>query len=199
MEKIPQCRTERRKARLMNAIRHRQKDLRMIVANIHDPHNVSAILRSCDAFGVNQMELYYTDTAFPNMGRKSSASARKWVNQVRHTSAKEMIGGLRADGFQILTTGFSEKAKSVLEWDLTKPTAIVLGNEHRGVDPELDALAPDQIYIPMHGMVQSLNVSVAAAVILYEAFRQRQAVGMFDEPTYSPEEVDAMFDEWGRK
>lgn len=199
MENTATPRTERRKARLMNAIRHRQKTLRLIVANVHDPHNVSAILRSCDAFGVGEIDLYYTDTAFPNMGKKSSASARKWVNQVRHTDASEMIGGLRSQDYQILTTGFSEKAKSILEWDLTKPTAIILGNEHRGVDPELDALAPDQIYIPMHGMVQSLNVSVAAAVTLYEAFRQRKAAGMFDEPTFSAEEVDAMFEEWCRK
>jgi len=196
MRKFPQCRTDERRARVQEVVQRRQKDLRLIIANVHDPHNVSAILRSCDAFGVNGVDLYYTETAFPNLGSKTSASAKKWVAQERHDDAGALIGGLRAKGYQILSTGFSERAKPLNEWDMSLPTAIMLGNEHRGVDPELDELVPDQIYVPMMGMVQSLNVSVAAAVILYEAWRQRQAKGMYDQPSYSPEEVAAMVEEW---
>jgi len=195
-QKIPECRTDRRKERIRRVVERRQKDLRLLLANIHDPHNVSAILRSCDAFGVNEVDLYYTDTAFPNLGKKSSASAKKWVARHRHSDSAALIGGLREQGYQILSTGFSETARSLMEWDMTKPTVVMLGNEHRGVDPELDALVPDQIYVPMMGMVQSLNVSVAAAVILYEAFRQRQVLGMYDTPAYSPEKVDDMVRDW---
>ncbi|MBU1003370.1 MAG: RNA methyltransferase [Proteobacteria bacterium] len=196
MKKLPQCRTDQRQARVRRAVERRQKDLRLLVANVHDPHNVSAILRTCDAFGVNAVDLYYTDTAFPNLGKKASASAKKWVTQKRHANAAVLVGGLRAQGYQILSTGFSEHAKPLTEWDMSLPTVIMLGNEHRGVDPELDKLVPDQIYVPMMGMVQSLNVSVAAAVILYEAWRQRNAKGMFDLPSYSPEEVEAMVEDW---
>ncbi|BBD08008.1 TrmH family RNA methyltransferase [Desulfovibrio ferrophilus] len=199
MKKLPQCRTDNRKARVRHVVERRQKDLRLLVANVHDPHNVSAILRSCDAFGVNAVDLYYTDTAFPNLGKKSSASAKKWVSQQRHTDAASLVGGLREQGYQILSTGFSERAKPLTEWNMALPTVIMLGNEHRGVDPELDALVPDQIYVPMMGMVQSLNVSVAAAVILYEAWRQRNVKGMYDRPSYGADEVEAMIEEWCSK
>lgn len=196
MKKLPQCRTDERKQRVRKVVERRQHDLRLIIANVHDPHNVSAILRSCDAFGVNAVDLYYTDTAFPNLGKKSSASAKKWVSQERHTDPSSLIGGLRDQGYQILSTGFSERAKPLTDWDMSQPTVIMLGNEHRGVDPELDELVPDQIYVPMMGMVQSLNVSVAAAVILYEAWRQRQVKGMYDQSSLSPEDLEAMVAEW---
>lgn len=196
VKRIPECRTDDRKARVRQVLMRRQKDLRLVVANIHDPHNVSAILRSCDAFGVHEIDLYYTDTAFPNLGAKSSASARKWVAQRRHSDAAALVGDLRARGFQLLSTGFSETARPLTHWDLTRPTAIVLGNEHRGVSPELEALVPDQIFIPMMGMVQSLNVSVAAAIILYEAFRQRSTAGLYDTPSFSEAEIAAMEHDW---
>jgi tRNA (guanosine-2'-O-)-methyltransferase len=196
VKRIPECRTDDRKARVRQVLERRQKDLRLVLTNIHDPHNVSAILRSCDAFGVNEIDLFYTDTAFPNLGAKSSASARKWVARRRHTDAQAMVADLRARGFQLLSTGFSGTARPLTHWDLTRPTAILLGNEHRGVSPELEALVPDQIFIPMMGMVQSLNVSVAAAVILYEAFRQRNAAGMYDHPSFSAAEIEALEREW---
>lgn len=199
MKKIAHCRTPERKARMRSVIERRQSDLSLVMANIWNPHNVSAILRSCDAFGVQKVHLYYTDNTFPNLGKKSSASAKKWIDMERHTDPKVMIQGLRDAGHQILSTGFSERARPLFDYDLTKPTTIILGNEHRGVDTELEELAPDQIYIPMQGMVQSLNVSVAAALTLYEAFRQRQAAGMFDTPSFDAKTVDAMVEDWCTK
>ena len=82
---------------------------------------------------------------------------------------------------------------------MTKPTAIVLGNEHRGMDPDIKIHVPDEIYIPMMGMVQSLNVSVAAATILYEAWRQREAAGMYDRPSFSHEERAELLAQWACK
>ncbi|MEW5773917.1 MAG: RNA methyltransferase [Thermodesulfobacteriota bacterium] len=197
--KLFQCRSEDRVARVRRVLSLRQPDLRLVLANIHDPHNVSAILRSCDAFGVMRVHLYYTTEKFPALGHKSSASARKWVETVRHPSAEEMIGSLRAEGLQVLGTAFDETARPLPEWDLTRPTAIIFGNEHRGLDPELAALAPDRVYIPMSGMVQSLNVSVAAAITLYEAWRQRSVAGMFDAPRLEPEALEGLVKDWCEK
>ncbi len=191
--------TERRLERIRQVLERRQKDLCLILANIHDSHNVSAVFRSCDAFGVPEVHLYYTRTAFPLLGKKTSASAGKWVNRIRHEDAASMVGGLRERGFQLIATGFTPGAKPLHEYDLCRPTAIIFGNEHDGVDPELGALVPDEAYIPMQGMVQSLNVSVAAAVTLYEAWRQRQAKGMYDRPSFSEEELERLVEEWRRR
>ena len=196
MKKLYQCRTPERVERVRRVLARRQTDLTLVLANVWDPHNVSAVLRSCDAFGVFGVQLYYTNEAFPALGAKSSASAKKWIELTRHTDAAAMVGGLRERGMQVLCTGLDEDALPVHECDLTRPTAVVMGNEHRGVDPELDALAPQRVYIPMQGMVQSLNVSVAAAVVLYEAWRQRQAAGMYDEPDFDEAELERLVKQW---
>jgi tRNA (guanosine-2'-O-)-methyltransferase len=189
-------RTGNRQQRILDVLARRQKDLTVVLNNIHDPHNVSAILRSCDAFGVGEAHLLYTDTPFPQLGHKSSASAKKWVELKRHKSARAMVESLRAANHQILSTGFGPGARPLTGWDMTKPTAVILGNEHAGVNGELQELVQDHVYIPMQGMVQSLNVSVAAAVILYEAFRQRMEKGMYGAPTLSQEEIQAKYDVW---
>lgn len=188
--------TEQRVHRIREVLAKRQKDLTLILNNIHDPHNVSAILRSCDAFGVHGVQLYYTRESFPLVGKRSSASAKKWVDRVRHHDAATMISGLRAQGYQIIGTNLTADAKPLPEWDFTGPTAILLGNEHRGQDTALDALIPDNLFIPMQGMIQSLNVSVAAAVILYEAWRQRRARGCYDRPSFDPEEMEEQVRSW---
>ncbi len=169
--------TPEREARIRNVLSMRRKDITLVMDNVWDPHNVSAILRSCDAFGVLRVHLYYTTEKWPDLGAKSSASAKKWVDRRRHTDAAAMLGGLRSQGFQVLRTGFSPTAKPLMDFDFTRPSAVILGNEHRGVSPEIQELVPDELYIPMQGMVQSFNVSVAAALILYEAFSQRRAAG----------------------
>ena len=147
--------TERRRAKLERVLRWRQKDLTLVLANIHDPHNVSAIYRSADAFGVAALHLYYTDTAFPELGKKSSASARKWVESVRHRSAEELYAALKAGGHQILATSCTPESKPLGAYDFTKPTAVIMGNEHSGVPAELNSLVDGEVYIPMYGMIQS--------------------------------------------
>ena len=174
----------------------RQKNLSLVFDNIWDPHNVSAVLRSCDAFGVADVHLYYTTSQWPELGRKSSGSAMKWIRRTRHVDAGDMVGGLRREGFHLLRTGFSDTARPVMDIDFTGPTAIILSNEHRGTAPELAELVPDEVYIPMQGMVQSFNVSVAAAIILYEAFKQRYRAGLYDDPSFDAEELEALFAQW---
>lgn len=190
-------RTSRRRQRMAQVLRQRQDDLTLVLANIHDPHNVSAIYRSCDAFGVSKVHLYYTRTPFPVLGRKSSASARKWVESERARTEDDLAARLK--GWQILATSFSDHARPLRAWNFLQPTAIILGNEHSGVDAELLAMADGELYIPMRGMIQSLNVSVAAAVILAEAARQREEAGFYDRLRMSQEEYDARLAEWLEK
>lgn len=191
--------TERRRAKIERVLGWRQKDLTLVLANIHDPHNVSAIYRSADAFGVAALHLYYTDTAFPELGKKSSASARKWVESVRHRNVNELYTVLKAGGHQILATSCTPEARPLGDYDFTRPTAVIMGNEHSGVPSELAPIVDGEVYIPMYGMIQSFNVSVAAAIILAEASRQRVLAGMYEQPTYSPEEYAARLSVWLEK
>jgi len=191
--------TEGRKERLKSVLARRQHDLTLVLNNIHDPHNVSAILRSCDAFGVFGIHLYYTKETFPSLANSSSGSAKKWIELTRHREAGPMIETLRGKGMQIVGTGFSDKARPIMDIDFTKPTAIILGNEHRGMDPDVKVHVPDEIYIPMFGMVQSLNVSVAAATILYEAMRQRRAAGMYEQTSLDDERFAEVYADWCKR
>ncbi len=185
--------TEARKARLRQVVAWRQPDLTVVLHNIHDPHNVSAILRSCDACGVFRTHLLYTRESFPNLSTASSASASKWVDTVRHRDAEGLLATLAAEGFTVLAAGVHPEAIPVMDWDFTQPTAVILGNEHRGLDPDLAARVPRILSIPMYGLVQSLNVSVAAAIILYEAMRQRRAAGRLQRPVLASEQQEALY------
>ena len=189
-------RTAARKARIRGILAKRQKDLTLVVDNIWDPHNVSAVLRSCDAFGLLRVHLYYTREVLPDLGKKSSGSAKKWVDQVPHDDPETMLAALRGDGFQVLRTGFSDAARPLHAWDLNRPTAVILSNEHDGASPELLDLVPDELYIPMRGMVQSFNVSVAAAIILYEAARQRMDAPAPEGRYLTHGEIEALAPDW---
>lgn len=192
-------RTPEREAKIRRVLSHRQHDLALVVANVHDPHNVSAIYRSCDAFGVSKVHLYYTRTAFPHLGEKSSASARKWVESERHKTPEELMAALKAKNMRVYATSCSPDAKPITEYDLSGPVAIIMGNEHSGVDEELLPLVDGELYIPMYGMIQSFNVSVAAALILSEASRQRALAGKYDSPTCPPDELEERVQNWLKK
>ena len=191
--------TPERLARLKEVLAKRQKGLTLVLSNIHDPHNVSAICRSCDAFGVPEVHLYYTDTAFPSLSRRSSGSARKWVETIRHRSLDDLAATLRNQNMQILSTSCSPAAKPLDAYDFTRPTAVIMGNEHSGVSEEVLRIVDGELYIPMYGMIQSFNVSVAAAVILAEAARQRKSAGLYDAPTFSAEELKARLADWVKR
>jgi tRNA (guanosine-2'-O-)-methyltransferase len=169
--------TERRREKFERVIAARRPDLTVVMEDIHDPHNVSAMLRSADAVGVLRVHLVYAKDQFPKLGKKSSASATKWVAKARHASVRECYDALRAEGFTICATHLGKRSVSLYDADLTKKVALVFGNEHRGVSEEAAELADVNFRIPMAGMIESLNVSVACAVTLYEAFRQRLADG----------------------
>ncbi len=191
--------TPERLARLEEVLAKRQKGLTLVLSNIHDPHNVSAIYRSCDAFGVPEVHLYYTDTAFPSLSRRSSGSARKWVDTVRHRSLDDLATALRSQNMQILSTSCSPRAKALDAYDFTRPTAVIMGNEHSGVSEEVLRIVDGELYIPMYGMIQSFNVSVAAAIILAEAARQRKQAGMYETSAFSGQELETRLADWVKR
>ncbi len=186
----------RRSERIQEVLARRQPDLTVVIENVHDPHNVSAILRSCDAVGIMQVELLYTVEKFPRIGKKSSSSANKWLDRRKHTSVEECFATLRDEGFAIFATHLGNSSKSLYELDLTKKVALVFGNEHRGVSDEAATRADRNFQIPMLGMIQSLNVSVACAVALFEALRQRLASNSLKNPKLTERELDALHDDW---
>ncbi|PJA97760.1 MAG: RNA methyltransferase [Ignavibacteriales bacterium CG_4_9_14_3_um_filter_30_11] len=188
-------RTPHRKNKILSVASKRQKSLKVILENIHDPHNVSAIFRTCDAVGVREVSLIYNEEKFPKIGKKSSASAYKWVEKLKYKTVRECYDNFHKSGYKIYATSLNAN-KNFYELDLTKNSAIVFGNEHRGLSNEAEELADEKFIIPMQGMVQSLNVSVAAAVVLFEAMRQRIKKGMYKDTEYSTKELEELIKYW---
>ena len=191
--------TEKRLQKITQTATWRQESLRVIFENIHDPHNVSAILRSCDAVGVQKVGLVYNTEKFPKLSKVSSSSANKWIDIEKYKSAEDCCEKLKSAGYKIYASMLDENAIGLYDLDLTEKIAIVMGNEHRGVSEEFHKLADKTFYIPMRGMIQSLNVSVATAVILYEAQRQRFLKGMYNSSNFSNEEIEQLIDRWCNK
>lgn len=191
-------RTSRRQERIERAIGRRQPDLSLVLEDIHDPHNVSAVLRSCDAVGVLRVHLIYVQETPPRkaFARTTSGSAAKWIDIVRHDSIEACYDRLRADGQRILVTALEPESVDLYETDLTVPVALVFGNEMRGVSAEAIKGADGLISLPMVGMIQSLNISVACAITLYEAMRQRRRAGHYDQSSLEDETRKQMVENW---
>ena len=175
----------------------KQPTLTVVFENVHDPHNVSAVIRTCDAVGVLDVHgIYYGRNTFPELGKKSSSSARKWVDVHLHQNVDDCYGALREQGFSIYSTHISNTSTLLYDLDLTKPCALVFGNEHDGVSADACEKADANFIIPQVGVIKSLNISVACAVALYEAHRQRLQAGMYDVPQLTPEQLEAKKDDW---
>jgi tRNA (guanosine-2'-O-)-methyltransferase len=188
--------TERRKEKIIAVASARQDSLRLVLENVHDPHNVSAVFRSCDAVGIPKVSLIYNIEKYPKIGSKSSASAFKWVQKEKFTEVEMCYKTLREEGFTILASSLKPNSLNLYDLDLTKKVALVFGNEHRGISDEAENLADNIFYIPMQGMVQSLNISVAAAVTLYEAMRQRMLKGLYTQANENPELLEQRITDW---
>ncbi|CQD58024.1 tRNA guanosine-2'-O-methyltransferase [Yersinia intermedia] len=150
----------------------RQPDLTVCLEQVHKPHNVSAIIRTADAVGIHQVHAIWPTTQMYTR-LSAAAGSNSWVQVKTHPHIADAIAYLKSQDMQILATHLSDKAVDFREIDYTRPTCILMGQEKTGISPEALALADQDIIIPMIGMVQSLNVSVASALILYEAQRQR--------------------------
>ncbi len=156
----------------------RQPDLTVCMEQVHKPHNVSAIIRTADAVGVHEVHAVWPGNRMRTMA-SSAAGSNSWVEVKTHRTIAEAVTHLKARGMQVLATHLSDRAVDFRDIDYTRPTCILLGQEKTGITREALDLADRDIIIPMTGMVQSLNVSVASALILYEAQRQRQNAGMY--------------------
>jgi tRNA (guanosine-2'-O-)-methyltransferase len=196
---VRNTKTEKRLQKITSVIKSRQHSLIVVMENIHDPHNVSAIFRTCDAAGIPIISLIYNHEVFPRIGKKSSASAYKWVDKENFRSVEDCYSSLRSKGFKIYASAITPNSKLLYDLDLTEKIAIIVGNEHRGVSDMAAKSADEIFYIPQFGMVQSLNVSVATAVIIYEALRQRLKKGMYDKSELNDELLNKIIDEWCEK
>jgi len=193
-------RTEARTEKIRRVLSKRQLDLTVVLENVHDPHNVSAVIRSCDAVGIYEVFLiYHSGQKFPDLSKKSSASAIKWVKLNFFDNVGKCFFALRQQGFKIFTTSLKADSISLYELNLAEPVALVFGNEHSGVSEEAISLADGNFLIPQVGMVESLNISVACAVSLYEAFRQRLVAGKYDIPQLVGDKFKEIFEIWLRK
>jgi tRNA (guanosine-2'-O-)-methyltransferase len=193
--------TEKRFKKIQEVVSNRQKYLTIVLENIHDPHNVSAILRSADAVGIDKIYLVYNTCKFPKIGRVSSASANKWIELVKFKSVQDCFEMLRKEKFKIYSTHItgSNRNYSLYDLKLTGKIALVFGNEHEGVSDDVKNLADQNYLVPMYGMVQSLNVSVTVAVCLYEVLRQRELKGKYVKSEYKNKELKEKLDIYLKK
>jgi len=175
----------------------RMGDLTVLLEHVDKPHNLSAILRSCDAVGVLEAHAVCLAGRLPTFNSTAQGS-QKWVPLHRHESSAEALQALKARGFKVYGTMLSDTAVDYRSCDFTGPTAFVLGAEKWGLSPEAAALVDQGVIIPMQGMVQSLNVSVATATLLFEALRQRQAAGLVPAAGegVEPERYGRLLFEW---
>ncbi len=188
--------TPERYARIRRVLSLRQPTLSVLMDEVNKPHNLSAILRTCDAVGVVRAHAVPPKNGgVPTFGA-TSGSADKWVEVTTHADSTLAVKTLQAQGFQVLATHLSDASVDYRAPDYTRPTCVLLGAEKWGVSSEAARAADANIVIPMMGMVQSLNVSVAAAVILFEAQRQRLEAGMYAQPQLRGEALERLTFEW---
>ncbi|HNJ26762.1 MAG TPA: RNA methyltransferase [Chitinophagaceae bacterium] len=192
--------TPERKQRLISVLNKRQGNITVVLENVFDPHNISAVMRTCDAVGLQ--DIYILNTKIPRhkkWGAKSSSSAAKWLTVHQYEDAALCFTELRKKYSKILTTHLSSDAIELHQIDFTESIALVFGNEHSGVSDEIRALADGNFIIPQVGIIQSLNISVACAVTLYEAYRQKHVAGHYNKPGLPPDYYQSLLTNWGFK
>lgn len=187
-------------------VANQRQDFTLILENVHDAHNIGAVLRSADAVGIKEIYLLYTDPALQKrqkntlLGKRTSGGSRKWVDVFEFFDLKECFTTIRKKYDTIFATHLSENSKDLYALDLTQKVALLFGNERDGVSSEALALSDGNFTIPQLGMAQSLNISVAAAVTMYEAYRQRKEAGFYDKNLpFSNKQREALYQEYLKK
>ncbi|MCX6148177.1 MAG: RNA methyltransferase [Candidatus Kapabacteria bacterium] len=191
-------RTEERKERLFEVLSKRKKSITAVFENINDPHNLMACLRSCDAIGVYEVHTIDCEMKIKKkkVGHGSSSSAKKWVKQNKYEYIEDCFEKIKSEGKKIYTTHLASDSVSLYDLDLNQPIAMVFGNEHSGVSEKAVSMADGNFLIPQIGMIQSLNISVACAVTMYEIYRQRALYNRINEAEIFGEELDLIYNEW---
>jgi len=196
--------TPRRIKKFEKVVAQRQFDLTVILENVHDPHNIGAVLRSCDAVGIREIFVIYSDDELSQEtlepGKKSSTGADKWVDIHYFSDSDQCFQKVRKNYEKILCTSLSGRSAKLYDLDLTQSLALLFGNEHKGVSKESLQKCDGNFVIPQMGMVESLNISVACAVTLFEAARQRMENGFYkNNTTNSTAEKKQLFEEYVRR
>lgn len=189
--------TPERRERLMGVLNKRQPDLTVVLENVQDPHNISAVMRTCDAVGIQ--EIYVLNYKIPRhkkFGAKSSSSAAKWLTVHQFSDIAECMAALRKKYNKIMTTHLAADTVSLYDIDFTGSVALVFGNEHSGVSEEVRALADGNFIIPQMGIIRSLNISVACAVSIYEALRQKTNAGHYEQRRLPEEQFETLWKDW---
>jgi tRNA (guanosine-2'-O-)-methyltransferase len=187
--------TPERYARLKDTLNRRQPDLTVVTDEVHKAHNLSAIIRTCDAFAVPKVHAIWPYDDYRTFRGKAKGS-QQWVDVETYRTTEDAINQLQGKGFKVCIANFSERAIDFRDYDFTQSTAIMMGNELTGVTDIAAEMADEHLTIPMLGMVQSFNVSVAAALLLSEAERQRSLKGMFDQCRIPDEEYERLLFKW---
>ena len=190
--------TEERIKRITEVFEKRQEGLGIVLENVSDPHNISAVMRTADAVGVQ--DIYILNTAIgahEKWSAKASSSAAKWLTVHQFTDVDSCMRALRERFDKIYTTHLSDDAQNIYDIDLTEKIALVFGNEHGGISNEMLAASDGNFLIPQVGIIKSLNISVACAVCLYEAYRQKEKAGQYNAQNYSGEKALTLKSRWG--
>lgn len=188
--------TPERHTRLKAVLAQRQPDLTVLVESVHKPHNLSAIMRTCDAVGVLKIHAVPSRDGL-DLSKASAGGTLKWVGAVSHPNITTAATALKAAGFRIVAAHPDGDAVDYQVEDYTVPTAFLMGTELDGLSQEALEMADRMVTVPMMGMVPSLNVSVATALLLYEARRQRNRKGFYDRPRLPLETRTRLLFEWG--
>ena len=192
--------TPERKNKLLTVLSKRQCNLTVVLENVFDPHNISAVMRTCDSVGIQ--DIYILNTRIPphkEWGFKSSSSARKWVTGHQFDNVEECFKVLRRNYSTILTTHLADNSIGLYDIDFTGSVALVFGNETYGVSEDIRALSDGNFVIPQVGIIRSLNISVACAVSIYEAYRQKKQAGHYDHMSLPEMQQNLLMTEWGFK
>jgi tRNA (guanosine-2'-O-)-methyltransferase len=174
----------------------RQPDLRVVLEGVTIAHNASAVIRTCDAAGILHLDLVSPNPELLRFNEAISTRADKWLEIAVHPTPAECFEPLKKAGFEIVATHLRKDGVPYTDVDFAKPIALVFGSEAAGISEGALAFADKVVRIPMLGMVQSLNLSVSVAVILYEALRQRAAKGYFDKARLPAEEFERLRKKW---
>lgn len=195
--------TENRQNKFKQTIANRQTDVTVVLENVHDPHNIGAVMRSCDAIGIN--EIYVLNTT--NLTKKqvlrfgkSASGAIRWVTLHYYDDIDACLTEVKKKYKRIYATHLGEQSKDLYELNLTEPIAFMFGNEHEGITKASLEHCDGNFIIPQFGMVQSLNISVACAVTLFETLRQRKDASMYNQEFDEGKEFHSgKYNEWYQK
>lgn len=189
--------TPERRQKLLSVLKKRQNNLAVVLENVQDPHNISAVMRTCDAVGIQ--EVYVLNTRIPRhkkFGPKSSSSAAKWLTIRQFEDAAKCFTELRTKYSLILTTHLASDSIDLYQIDFSGSVALVFGNEHSGVSEEIRPFADGNFVIPQVGIIRSLNISVACAVCLYEAYRQKKLAGHYNGQLAHAPQFESLLQHW---